>query len=96
VPVHQVLHVGKWDFTDEKTGEIKKGISVWFLPRHADDEEGSRGLKPIKMTGKESMFYKFAEVPGQYDLEIELTQRKAGAMAVLVAVHPVGPAEKAK
>ncbi|MGK2849281.1 MAG: hypothetical protein ACSLEX_04445 [Minisyncoccota bacterium] len=42
-----VLSIDPWKFVDEKTGEEKSGISLWFLNSYRDP---SLGLKPSKIS----------------------------------------------
>lgn len=41
-----VLAMNKWDFVDEKTGEKRTGVTVWYLNPSAPDAD--RGLIPSK------------------------------------------------
>lgn len=46
-----VLSADSWAMTDEKTGEMLKGVSVWFLNSYREDSVESIGWKPAKVGG---------------------------------------------
>ena len=43
-----VLSADPWEIPDERTGEIRKGLSIWFVNSYRDSESG---LKPTKVSG---------------------------------------------
>jgi hypothetical protein len=43
-----LLSADPWELTDERTGEIRRGVSFWFV---SDYRDGSNGLKPTKVSG---------------------------------------------
>jgi len=46
-----ILAVQKWTFTDEKTNEIKKGVSVHIVPMgQPSTSDDVLGTKPMKFT----------------------------------------------
>lgn len=43
-----VLSADPWEIPDERTGEIRKGLSIWFVNSYRDSDSG---LKPTKVSG---------------------------------------------
>lgn len=41
--------VDTWDMADEKTGEMRRGITVWYLNEYREDAVGQFGFKPTKV-----------------------------------------------
>jgi len=50
-----LLSADPWEMTDERTGEIIRGVSFWFV---SDYRKGEYGLKPIKISGDKSLMAK--------------------------------------
>lgn len=42
-----VLSADPWEMQDERTGEIRKGVSLWYLNTY---REGDMGQKPTKVS----------------------------------------------
>lgn len=42
-----------WEMTDDRTGEIRRGVSFWFVNSYRDSD---RGLKPTKISGPPQLF----------------------------------------
>jgi len=42
-----VLSADPWEMPDERTGEIRRGVSVWYVNAY---REGDSGLKPTKVS----------------------------------------------
>lgn len=45
-----VLSADWWQMTDEKTGVMSEGWSMWYVNEYREDSEKSFGSKPTKMT----------------------------------------------
>lgn len=45
-----ILSCDKWRMTDEKSGEVMQGWSMWYVNDYREDEAESFGLKPTKMS----------------------------------------------
>lgn len=45
-----ILSADAWRMTDEKTGEVMVGHSVWYVTDYRQDSEGQYGFKPVKVT----------------------------------------------
>ena len=66
-----LLSVDKYQFPDEKTGEIRKGVTVQYINDYRDDTDDAVGLKPIKAPATDDFFgmVKQHSVPGMYDID---------------------------
>ncbi|MCK9235891.1 MAG: hypothetical protein M0P09_06200 [Acholeplasmataceae bacterium] len=51
-----ILSCDKWNFQDEKTGEVKSGVSIWSLSNYRQDTDREKGLKPQKISSDPSFF----------------------------------------
>lgn len=40
-----VLSADAWTMQDDKTGEVKKGVSCWYVNNYRDDSEGQKPTK---------------------------------------------------
>lgn len=45
-----VLSADSWEMPDERTGEIRKGLSVWFVNDYREDTPLAIGYKPTKVS----------------------------------------------
>ena len=74
-----VLTVQAWSFNDEKTKELKEGISIHYIdPASKFDEKEKIGSKLIKTTADIKMFDKFKELPGIYEFQLGLESVSVG------------------
>ncbi|WP_460904770.1 hypothetical protein, partial [Staphylococcus aureus] len=66
-----MLSADKWEMTDERTGELRRGVSIWFVNDYRDDTALAVGMKPTKVSGDISMFdqLKAAKLPAVFDLD---------------------------
>ena len=87
-----VLGVQSWELEDEKTREIKKGISVHYLdPASPEDSENSKGIFPAKLTANKKLMDSFTTLPGRYIFDISLKRTGGGKTGVeLNSVELVG------
>jgi hypothetical protein len=54
-----LLSADVWEMQDEKTGQIRKGVSVWYITEYRDPSEvNSTGYKPAKVTADFSLWQK--------------------------------------
>jgi len=65
-----VLSVDKWEMADEKTGEIRRGLSVWYVNEYREDTQESFGLKPTKVSAAPELLEHFrkARLPALFDM----------------------------
>jgi len=66
-----VLSCDSWDMTDEKTGEMRRGLSVWYVNDYRDDGSESLGFKPTKVSADRQLLDKLrdAKLPALFDLD---------------------------
>lgn len=78
-----ILSADLWKMTDEKTGEIREGATVFGCQQYREDSDQSIGYKPVKFSAPTSCF---AEVKkhgiGLYDLQLGIKPGKDGKPAV--------------
>ena len=78
-----VLGVRSWSLSDERTGEIKKGVSVHYFDTAEQEESiNEKGIFPRKITGDIKLFSKFTKLPAKYDFDIKLKSSSGGRTGV--------------
>jgi hypothetical protein len=67
-----VLSCDSWDMTDEKTGEMRRGLSVWYVNDYRDDGAESLGLEPTKVSADRQLLDQLrdAKLPALFDLDL--------------------------
>ena len=81
-----ILSASKWEFTDEKTAEVKKGVSVHYVSDYRDDTATELGFKPIKTSADDAVF-EIAQkggVPGMYRIDTRSRPGKDGKPTLTV------------
>lgn len=65
-----VLSVDKWEMVDERTGELRKGLSVWYVNEYREDTDTGFGFKPTKVSADPSLLdtFKKARLPSLFDM----------------------------
>lgn len=48
-----LLSADPWEMADEKTGELRRGVSVFFVSNYRD---GDNGLKPTKISADRAIY----------------------------------------
>lgn len=91
-----VLSADAWEMADEKTGELRKGVSVWYVSNYREDDVKSAGFKPTKLAGTFEAFdaLRASGLPGLFELDFATrpgAQNKA--TLTLVAAKHVGKVE---
>lgn len=62
-----VLSADPWEMPDERTGEIRKGCSLWYLNSY---REGDMGQKPTKVSVDLALLSQVrGKLPGVFELE---------------------------
>jgi len=66
-----VLSVDKWEMPDEKTGEIRRGLSIWYVNEYREDTDASFGYKPTKVSAAPELMEQFrkARLPALFDMD---------------------------
>lgn len=89
-----VLSGDSWSMTDEKTGQILEGISVWFLtPYRTQDNPGQAGYKPAKVGASADVFAKLRAIKLPAICEMVYGAKPGAAgKATLVLLDVLNPA----
>jgi len=99
-----VLSVDKWEMADERTGEIRKGLSVWYVNEYREDSDEGFGYKPTKVSADLSLLDTFrkAKLPSMCEMnygsrpgaqgKATLTLTEATIVANLNLFNPVAKA----
>lgn len=91
-----VLSADAWEMPDERTGELRKGVSVWLLSNYREDDARSVGFKPTKLAGSFEAFdqLRAGGVPGMFEIDYATRPGKDNkATLTLVAAKHVGKVE---
>ena len=77
-----VLSADRYEFTDEKTGELRRGVTLQYVTEYREDTQTSVGFKPIKAPATPEVFeaVKKGGAPAVYRLHSRTRpgNRKAG------------------
>lgn len=87
-----VLSADKWSLTDEKTGEVRAGASVWFTNDYRESTESAVGYKPTKVTADNVVFDELAKIQLPAIVQMEFGSRPGAqgkATLTLISVKPV-------
>jgi hypothetical protein len=89
-----VLSGDAWNMTDEKTGQMLNGISVWFLTPYREQgvKAGEAGYKPAKVGASPELFEKLRNIklPAMCDMVYGAKPGAAGK-ATLVLIDVLNP-----
>ena len=84
-----VLYAGYYSVTDEKTGEVKEGVSVsYYLGASLnaiDNVNGTVGLRPAGCTVAPSILPKFKKAPALYNAELAMTVDSKGKPSLVIS-----------
>ena len=87
-----VLSADKWSMTDENTGEVLSGITVFAVNKYRDDTSSGKGLKPVKMNLPATMWnqLKDIELPALCDAEFAMIPIAGGKAGLsIVELNPI-------
>lgn len=81
-----ILRASKWEMTDEKTGEIRKGCTVHYINDYQVETPSAVGDAPMKVGATEEVFteIKKHKAPGIYDIGTRTKPGKEGQATVVV------------
>jgi hypothetical protein len=89
-----VLSADYWEMPDEKTGEVIKGWSCWYVNDYREDSKHSMGCKPTRITLSEKLVEKLrgVELPALCDIGFGSRPGQAGkAQLTLTTLEVVRP-----
>lgn len=66
-----ILSADKWAMPDEKTGEIRNGVSVWYVNDYREDTADAFGFKPTKISADPSLLDELlgAKLPAVFEAD---------------------------
>jgi len=75
-----ILSADSWELTDEKTAEVRRGVSITFVNQYREASEKSVGLKPTKAPATQEVFdtIKKGGAPALYRLDFRTRPGKEG------------------
>ena len=81
-----ILRASKWEMTDEKTGEIRKGCTVHYINDYQVETPTAVGDAPMKVSATEEVFteVKKHKAPGIYDMNTRTKPGKEGQATVVM------------
>lgn len=81
-----ILRASKWEMTDEKTGEIRKGCTVHYINDYQVETPTAVGDPPLKVQANDSVFdeVKKHKAPGVYEIGTRTKPGKEGQATVVV------------
>lgn len=81
-----ILRASKWEMTDEKTGEIRKGCTVHYINDYQVETANAVGDAPMKVQASDEVFaeIKKHKAPGIYDINTRTKPGKEGQATVVV------------
>lgn len=87
-----LLYAKPYSFMDEKTAEMKTGISAYYIdtidqkPQEINEE---KGYMPTKVNIPTELKNQIRDVPGNYEIEMDLQKSNVGFRAKLVSLKEI-------
>jgi hypothetical protein len=78
-----VLEFSPWEFADEKTGEMKRGFTLFYVDFESPLNGRKRGYETLRISGPQELAGEIAEVPGYYHLRFRQRAGRAGGKVEL-------------
>lgn len=81
-----ILRASKWEMTDEKTGEIRKGCTVHYINDYQVETATAVGDAPLKVQATEEVFIEIKKhkAPGIYEIGTRTKPGKEGQATVVM------------
>ena len=81
-----ILRAAKWELTDEKTGEIRKGCTLHYINDYQVETPTAVGDAPLKVQAVDEVFaeVKKHKAPGVYEIGTRTKPGKEGQATVVV------------
>ncbi len=81
-----ILRASKWELTDEKTGEIRKGCTVHYINDYQVETANAVGDALMKVQASEEVFteVKKHKAPGIYEIGTRTKPGKEGQATVVM------------
>jgi len=92
-----VMGASLWTMTDENTGEIRTGVSVFYtdLDDAPRNDAKENGMFPIKISAPVDAWEEFVgKLPGVYNLNLKAQRKSSGppTLRLLTGSTYIGPA----
>lgn len=77
-----ILSASRYSFTDESTGEIRKGMTVFYVNdiKPVAPTDTVKGTVPVKANFPYEMFNTLGDVPGYHSIEYTQTANSRGQL----------------
>lgn len=81
-----ILRAQKWELTDEKTGEVRKGTTVHYVSDYQVETATAIGDAPVKVSASPEVFdiIKKHKAPGMYEINTRTKPGKEGQATVQI------------
>lgn len=81
-----ILRASKWEMTDEKTGEVRKGCTVHYINDYQVETANAVGDAPMKVQASDEVFttVKQFKAPGIYEINTRTKPGKEGQATVVM------------
>lgn len=81
-----VLRASKWEMTDDKTGEVRKGCTVHYINDYQVETANAVGDAPMKVQASDEVFneVKKHKAPGVYEINTRTKPGKEGQATVVM------------
>jgi hypothetical protein len=75
-----IISADRYEFADEKSGEIRKGITVHYINDYREDTDKAIGFKPIKAPATLEVFeaVRKGSAPALYELDFRTRPGQEG------------------
>ena len=82
-----VLSADNWEFPDERTGEIRRGVTITYVNNYRQSSERSLGLRPTKAPATSDAFdsIKKGGAPALYRLDFRTRPGKEAKPVLTVS-----------
>jgi len=81
-----ILRAQKWEMSDERTGEIRKGCTVYYINDYQEETPTAVGGSPLKLQASDEVFQtvKQFKAPGIYEIDTRSKPGKDGVTTMVM------------
>lgn len=80
-----ILSADRWEMADENTGEIRRGVSIWYVNDYRDNTGKAQGMKPTKISAPAEVFEKLIDkLPASASLQYDTRPGREGKAQLVV------------
>lgn len=82
-----ILSADRWELTDDKTGELRSGVVLYYVNQYRDPTDRAIGLRPTKTSATPEVFETVRKggAPGLYQLDFRTRPGKEGKPTLVAA-----------